>query len=420
MTYGMTQAKARSGLVAALDVGTTKVCCLIAHPGEFGAKVIGIGHHVSHGLRSGAVVDMDAAETSIRAAVEASEKMAGENIRRLVVNLSAGSPRSRLVAYEISIAGHQIGDADMRRIFESSHTEAAPPRGRETIHAIPVGYTIDGHRGIRDPLGMFGERLGVNLHLVTAASGALRNLETTVARCHLEVEDVVVSPYAAALAALVKDEMALGVSLVDMGGGTTSIAVFFDGELVHTDSIPIGGVHVTSDIARGLSTPISHAERIKTLYGSAIASPSDDREVINVPLIGEEGAADISPVPRSMLVGIIRPRIEEVFDLVRDRLRSAGFDQVAGRRVVLTGGASQLTGVRELASAILEKEVRMARPRPLPGLAEAVSGPAFATAIGLLAYAIDNRAEVPKRAYRPMEDRGGPWGRLGQWFRESF
>jgi cell division protein FtsA len=413
--------KVRNGLIAAIDVGTTKVGCIIARAdGEGLAHVVGVGHQAANGMRGGTIVDMDAAETSIRSTVEAAEQMAGETIRNVVVNVSGGAPESRLIACEVSIAGHKIGDADLRRILEAASQSAGHEQDRETIHAIPVGYSIDGNRGVNDPRGMFGERLGVNMHVVTAASGVSRNLATCIARCHLDIAAQVVSPYASALSCLVDDEKQLGVTLIDMGGGTTSIAVFFDGELVHTDCIPIGGAHVTNDIARGLSAPLAHSERIKTLYGSTTPSPSDDREVIKVPLIGEDDDTEANQVPRSMLIGIIRPRLEETFEIVRARLEEAGFDKTGGRRVVLTGGASQMTGARDLAAMILDKQVRTGRPRPIDGLAEAMSGPAFATCTGLLQFAINNPAGTPNRAYRPIEEPTGRLGRIGQWIRENF
>ena len=417
----------RNGLIAALDIGTTKVCCLIARlsgekgPGpENALEIKGIGHQVSQGLRSGTIVDLDETEASIRSTVEAAEQMAGENIQGVVVNLSGGQPSSRLIAYEISIAGHEIGDADLRRILDPSVLKNGLAKERELIHTIPVGYSIDGNRGVRDPRGMFGERLGVNMHVISALSGPLRNLETGVVRCHLDVDDKVVSSYASGLATLVEDEIQLGVTCIDMGGGTTTISVFFDGELVHTDYIPIGGVHVTNDIARGLSTPLSQAERMKTLYGSAMATSADDREVIKAPLVGEEKTSEASHIPRSMLVGIIRPRIEETMEMVRDRLEAAGFDKIAGRRLVITGGASQLPGVREMASSIINKQVRMGRPKTLEGMAEAIAGPAFSTSVGLLHYAISNKAEAPSAAYCPPEQMTRGFGRLGQWLRENF
>ena len=421
MTNGAKNRKLRNAFIAALDVGTTKVCCFIARAGgDGGLSVIGVGHQAARGMRCGTIVDMEAAEESVRATVEAAEQMAGETIRNVVVNVSGGAPESRLVACEVSIAGHQIGDADLRRILDGASLSLQHDHDRETIHAIPVGYSIDGNRGVRDPRGMFGERLGVNMHVVTAAAGVTRNLATCISRCHLDIATQVVSPYASALSSLVDDEKQLGVILIDMGGGTTSIAVFFDGELVHTDSIPVGGTHVTNDIARGLSAPLAYLERIKTLYGSAIPSPSDDREVIKVPLIGAEDDDEANQVPRSMLVGIIRPRIEETFEMVRARLEDAGFDKVAGRRVVLTGAASQLTGVRELAGLVLDKQVRFGRPHPVDGLAEAMNGPAFSTCVGLMHYAVNNPMETPNRATRPLEEPTGRLGRIGQWIRENF
>jgi cell division protein FtsA len=234
------------------------------------------------------------------------------------------------------------------------------------------------------------------MHLITAAAGPLRNLQTCVERCHLDIQSLVISPYASGLATLVEDEMDLGVTVIDMGGGTTTIAVFFDGHVIYTDSLAIGGGHVTNDIARGLSTPLAHAERMKTLYGNCIPSPADEREVISVPQVGEEDPANATTIPKSILVGIIQPRLEETFELVRSRLEHGGYGKIAGRRVVLTGGASQLSGVRELAALVLDKQVRMGRPIRIGGLAEATGGPAFATAVGLLAYGTSAEIEMPR------------------------
>lgn len=415
------QTKARTGLVAALDIGSTKMCCLIARVhGSEGLEVVGIGHQVSKGVRAGAIVNVKAAEASIRATVEAAEQMAGDNIRQVCVNLSGGDYRSRLIAYEAALSGHEIGDGDIRRILDMTARECNIPADHEVIHTIPVGYSVNGHTGVKDPRGMFADRLGVNLHLVGASSGAVRNLKACVERCHLGVESVVVGPYASALSVIDGDSRNLGVCVIDMGGGTTTIAMFFDGELVHVEGLPIGGSSVTNDIARGLATPIVHAERMKTLFGSAIASPSDDHEIIKAPLIGEEDSVEINQVPRSMLVGIIRPRIEETFELIRDRLAAAGFDKMVGGIVVLTGGASQLPGVREVAGEILEKQIRIGWPRALPGLAEMVSGPAFATSVGLLMSAASHSEDVTGATYRPGEEPDGRWDRLKRWLKENF
>ena len=410
----------RNGVIAALDIGSSKISCLIGKVEDSGRPtVIGIGHQLSRGVKNGTIVDMDEAEMAILTAVHAAEKMSAETIEEVVVNLSGGYPASQTVGVEVAIAGHEVGDADLRRVLEHGRTIDVGP-DRQVVHSIPVGYTIDGNRGIRDPRGMYGDRLGVTMHIVTAAAGAARNIATCVNRCHLEVSSLVVSPYASGLATLVEDEKDLGVTVIDMGGGTTGIAVFFDGQVVFTDTIAIGGNHVTSDIARGLSTPLVHAERRKTLYGSALTSPSDERELINVPQIGEDGSGTPNQVAKSILVGIIQPRLEETFELVRARLEASGFDKIAGRRVVLTGGAAQLTGARELAQLVLDKQVRMGRPIRIAGLAESTAGPAFSTAAGLIAYAMRREAELRPQLRPERAHAQGLFLRVGGWLRENF
>jgi cell division protein FtsA len=415
----VTTTRARGGLVAAVDIGSTKVCCFIARSDGAIPRIVGIGHQVSRGVRSGAIVDLEAASASILAAVHAAEQMAGEEIAEVVVNLSGGFTASRLVKAEIAMTGREISDGDMRRVLELGY-RLKEPADRAVIHSVPVGFSIDGSRGIRDPRGMFAQKLAVNMNIVTAAAAGLRNLANCIGRCHLEIAALVVSPYAAGLAALVEDESELGVTVVDMGGGTTTIAVFFDGNLVFTDCVPVGGIHVTNDIARGLSTPIAHAERMKTLHGSAIASASDERETISVPQVGEEDDGQANHVPKSLLVGIIAPRLEETFELVRDRLEASGFDKIVGRRIVLTGGACQLPGTRELAALILDKQIRVGRPLRIAGLAEATGGPAFATSAGLVHFALSERAELPRHGRALTEEPDGLIGRFGNWLREYF
>ncbi len=440
----------RNGLITALDVGTTKICCFVARSdgrgdsrsdncgnsggnsggnsrrnlggnlgGQGGLRVVGIGHHAANGLRGGAIVDMDAATDSIASAVHAAEQMAGETIHDVILNISGGQPLPHNFSVETAIAGHEISDGDLRRAFQHG-MESHQPKDREVIHSAPISYSIDGSRGIRDPRGMFGERLGVNMHMVSVASGPLWNLSNCVSRCHLEIEDMVLSAYASGLSALVEDEMDLGVTCIDMGGGATSLSVFFDGNMVFTGSVPLGGAHVTSDIARGLSTTMANAERMKTLYGNAIPSDMDDRDHIDAPPIGEEVHAQPNHVPKSLLIGIIRPRLEETLEMARDLLESSGFDKVAGQRVVLTGGASQMQGIRDLAAMILDKNVRIGKPMHIPGLAEATSGPAFSTCAGLLAYAQRNTAARPVKARGWMEEPSSFFSRLGLWLRECF
>jgi len=412
----------RGSIVAAVDVGTTKIVCLIARVEEADElRIIGIGHQSSLGLKSGTIVDMASATTAIGSAVNAAEQMCGETIHDVLVNLSAGHIESHGVTIEVTIAGHQVGDLDLRHAL--SHARGVERTGEtELLHAIPTGYAIDGNRGIEDPRGMFGQSLGVNLHAVTANIGAIKNLATCIADTHLAVDGYCVSSYASGLSVLVDDEMDLGATIIDMGGGTTELAVFLDGVLVHADCIPVGGGHVTSDLARGLTTPLAHAERIKTLHGSCISSSSDGRDLIDVPQVGEYGQDEpvqANHLPRSLLVGIIQPRLEETFELVRQHLEASGFYQLAGRRVVLTGGASQLGGVRELAQLVLDKQVRIGKPRRLLGQPEAVSGPAFATAVGLLAFAQHPVEDMSGLTALPQA-MPGLFGRVSSWLRENL
>lgn len=414
-----TPVRPRGSLITALDIGTTKICCFIARVEDDQPRVLGIGHQLSRGVRAGKIIDLEAASASVLNAVHAAEEMAGDTIDRVVANLSGGFSASRIIRAEIAVTGREIADADMRRVLEHGYL-LREPGDRQVIHSVPVGFSVDDGRGIRDPRGMLGQRLGVNMHVVTASAAGVRNHTSAVGRSHLEVDALVVSPYASGLACLVEDEIGLGVTVIDMGGGTTTIGVFFDGNLIFADYVPVGGVHVTNDIARGLSTPIAHAERMKTLFGSAIAASSDEREMIAVPQIGEEEDGQVNHVPRSLLVGIIAPRIEETFELVRNRLEASGFDKVAGRRVVLTGGACQLHGAREFAGLILDKQVRIGRPQRIAGLAEATNGPAFATTAGLLHFALSERAEVAGIKHIPEGSRRGVFGRLGHWLKENF
>jgi len=373
-----TASSGRSVIVAALDIGSTKVCCLIARISNSelivdvgavndGLKILGFGHHRSDGLRSGAVVDMEAAEASVRAAVDHAERMAGVTISSVHVSLSAGRPRTDQQGVSTTIDGQEVSNRHVSSLL-SQVNKLGTGSGRTIIHNFPGSFILDGERGVEDPAGMFGENLGLNAHVVSVDTGPFRNIVSLVERCHLSVDAVVVSPLASSMACLVEDESDLGVTCIDMGGGTTSIAAFADGGLIYADLIPIGGDHVTSDIARGLSTPSSYAERIKTLYGSALPSLSDDREMISVPYVGEKSEDVVNKIPRSMLTGIIQPRIEEILELVRLRLDQTGYSEVAGKRLVITGGASQMNGIRELAQRVLGKQVRLGTPHALSGM----------------------------------------------------
>ncbi len=418
--------KQKGALVAALDLGSTKIACFIGRVmGDSGqVEIIGIGHQASRGIKTGTIVDADAAEGAIRQAVHAAENMAADVIhgfplRDVVVNLPGNHAHSHMVQVDIQISGHEVTGNDINRALSKAQEFALKP-DTELIHTIPTRYAIDGHEGIRDPRGMYGTHLRVGAHLVTGSLSALRNLSGCIERSYLDVQSIGLSAYAAGLASIVDDEMDLGCTVIDMGGGVTSFAVFQGGALQYADAVPIGGQHVTNDIARGLTTSFAAAERIKTLYGSAMASASDDHELLDVPPLGEEEDQH-SPnhVPRSLLVGVIQPRLEETMEMIRTKMNDSGLGPLIGRRVVLTGGACQMPGLRELTQLILNKQVRLGRPIRVSGLAEAVSGPAFATTAGLLTYATTREHEMPRLILAeanamPMVDR------IKLWLKENW
>ncbi len=376
---------ARNGIFGVLDIGSTKIVCIIARIDNDGApRALGYGWQRARGVKGGNIIDLEEAEKAIRAAVGAAEVMADVQLKGAIVNLSCGQPESRLLNIQWPIGGRAVTEADLRAIIGEGRRRSADD-GRETVHAFPLGFTVDATPGAEDPRGMICDTIAARLHMLDAAQASLQNLGAALLRCDLAAEELVSAPYAGALATLVEDEKHLGATVIDMGGGTTGIAVFAEGHLLHTAQIPVGGWHVTNDLARGLSTPIAHAERLKTLHGSVLEAPDDEKEWLPVPQVGEE-EDQISRVTRAMIVGIIRPRLEETFELVKDRLEAAGLSQDMGRRVVLTGGASQLVGVRELAARVLDRQVRLGRPHPVRGLPETASGPAFAAPLGLLAW----------------------------------
>lgn len=427
-----TDPKPKPGVFAALDIGSAKTVCFIARTEQTLAglrpRAIGVGHVSTRGLRAGAVVDMDAAAESVRTAVENAERMAGHTVSEIILCAATGGLSSVRVSVDLDLAASEVTDRDLRRILaEALHQHREP--GQVLLHALPLSWRVDGHRGVKDPRGMFGEQLGVDLHLVAAAADPIQNLIACVERCQLTVAGVAATPYAAGLSVLSPDERELGALVVDMGAHVTSLAVFAEGAMQHLDALPLGGAHVTSDIARGLSTPVQAAERIKALYGSALDSPDDDQVMIETPPVAGESQASMSQQPRALLNAVIRPRLEEIFELARDRLSAAGVDRAAGRSLVLTGGASQLPGVCELAGRVLGKQVRLGRPDALAGLGDAVSGPAFSACAGGVHRCVSGPSEAisgPPRfdrassvRRRPEDIERGP-AAIWRWFAESF
>ena len=347
--------------------------------------MLGFGWQKGRGLNSGDITDLEAAEKAIRASVGQAEDMADVRLRSVTINLTCGQPESRLFNVQWPVGGRAVTENDIRGVMNEGRCRAEVD-GREPIHVLPSNFTVDATDHVADPRGLFCTTLTARLHVIDAAATALRTMESCISRCDLEIEDLVSAPLAAGLSSLVPEERELGATIIDMGGGTTSMAVYADQQIIHTSQLAIGGLHVTKDLAIGLSTTLIHAERLKTLFGNVETSPDDDREMLPVPLVGEEDH-QLAKVPRSMVVNIIRPRIEETFEYVKDRLDLSGMGRAAGNRVVLTGGACQLPGVREMAARMLSRQVRLGRPAALRGLPELASGPAFSTAAGLLSWA---------------------------------
>jgi cell division protein FtsA len=386
----------------------------------------GVGYVQSHGVRGGAVIDMDEAAQAIAQAVERAETMAGVSVQGVTVTTAGGQLASTRVSAKISLSGRPICDNDLSRAIGSATASLRLAR-RAIIHLRPIAWSVDGQRGVRDPRAMVGRTLGLDLLVISLNENVFQTIGHCVERAHLQFEGVVAAPYASALAALEEDEMDLGAICIDMGGGSTSVAVYSDGALIHVDTLAVGGLHVTQDVARGLSTTMSGAERIKTLHGSAIASANEDREMIEAPPRGDDPGAGPVTAPRSLLKGIIAPRVEETLELVKERLRAAGALGAPGAGVVLTGGASQLAGVREVAVRVFDRPVRLGRPRRVPHLADAASGPAFCAAAGVLQRAAFGPREVgPRRPGGvprpsiPIDPRANVVAKAAAWLRDNL
>jgi cell division protein FtsA len=420
-------------IVAALDIGSTKITCLIGEKvapkhrsanaeDKSAIKILGVGYQASRGVKAGCIVDVDQAERAIRCAVDAAERMSQQNISSVFVNVSGGRPESECVTGATTLRSGQVTPRDMDDAIANAVVACNPGR-RTILHLAPAQYHLDDAKGIATPTGMHGENLSVDLGVVTVEGAHLRNLALAVERAHLAIDGFVIAPYAAGKAVLAEDEIELGSIFIEMGGQTTGLSIFHGGHLLHAEMLPIGGQHITNDIARGLSTSIAHAERMKTLWGSALASSIDDREMLAVPLVGERGVDTVHQVPKSMLTGIIRPRVEEIFEMLRDRLERCRFTPLAGRRVVLSGGASQLNGIREIASQWLDRQIRLGAPVPVSGMPESAKSAAFSVSFGLAAYALapDHHYAMPRQAAEAMrEAQQGYCRRVGRWIADSF
>jgi cell division protein FtsA len=397
----MRRAAIGRGVVAILDVGTSKIACLVLRfesPGEpredgLGAmagqsqiRVIGAATTRSRGVRFGEIDGVQEAERAIRTAVQAAQKMAQTRVDHVIACFAGARPRSYGLAGEIQLRDGPVSETDVARVLAACDMPDYG-EGREVLHAQPVNFALDHRTGLGDPRGQIGNRLAADMHLLTVDSDAIRTVAHAVKRCDLELAGLASASYASALSALVEDEQELGAACIDLGGGATGVSVFMRKHMIFSDAVRIGGDHVTSDIAKGLQVPMSTAERIKTMHGGVIATGMDDREMIETGGDSGDWEKDRRRVSRTELIGIIRPRIEEILEEVRGILDAAGFEHLPSQQVVLTGGASQLPGLDGLAARILGQNVRLGRPLRVQGLPQAATGPAFSSAVGLCLFA---------------------------------
>jgi cell division protein FtsA len=422
----------RTALVASLDIGTSKIACMIARlkpcpPNEalrgrsHAVELIGYSQIQSRGVKSGAVVDPVACEQAVRQAVAIAEKMAKVRVESVLLSVSAGRLQGQMIEASADIRGGAVTPSDVTRVT-STGMRHATPQGRTVLHALPVGYTLDGVKGIRDPRGMVASQFGVEMNVVTADATVVKNLMLVVERCHLNVEAMAASPYVAGLSVLTDDETDLGAAVIEMGAGTTTMAIYSGGRFVHASGFAVGGQHITMDLARGLGATIADAERIKTLYGTVLTGGSDARELMSVPTAGDDDRDSPQVVSRATIANIVRQRAEEIFEMVRDRLADSPFAAEPRARVVLSGGASQLTGLAELGTQILGRPVRIGRPLGFGRLPNEAKSASFAVPSGLLVYPQFAHLEhvEPRHTRQLKTGTDGYFGKVGRWLREGF
>ncbi len=403
----------RDDLLIGLDIGTTKICAVVAERTENGVEIVGIGTHPSHGLRKGVVVDIDSTVRSIKHAVEEAEMMADCEITSVYAGIAGGHIRGFNSHGVVAVKDGEVSNHDVKRVIDAAKAVAIP-MDREVIHVIPQEFIIDDQDGIREPLGMHGVRLEAHVHIVTAAVTSAQNIVKCANQAGLNVQDIVLEPLASAQAVLGDDERHLGVCMIDIGGGTTDIAVFSEGSIKTTAVLALGGYHLSNDIAVGLRTPFDEAERIKKKFGVASARYLSSDDVLTVPSVGGRKPREIS---RKILCEIIEPRVEEILSLARQEISKAGLEGEIPSGVVLTGGASALDGICELAEEIFESPVRLGMPTRVGGLQDVVRSPMYATGVGLVQFGFGQRPE-PASRFRIRDD--SIFGRVKQRMRDWF
>lgn len=405
----------KENIVVGLDIGTTKICAIVGEVSDDGIDIIGIGSSPSTGLRKGVVINIASTVEAIRKAVKEAELMAGCEISTVYTGIAGGHIRGFNSHGIVAVKDNEITQADINRVIDAAKAVAIP-MDREVIHILPQEFVIDDQDGIKEPLGMSGVRLEAKVHIVTAAVTSAQNIIKCANRTGLNVSAIVLQQLASAEAVLTDDEKDLGVCLIDIGGGTTDIAIFSDGAIVHTSVLPLGGNHLTTDIALGIRTPQDEAEMIKQRYGCALVEQVDPAEMIEVPSVGGRKPRQLS---RQILCEIIEARAEEIFQLIRDEIRNTAYDDLLASGAVLTGGTSQLPGIADIAEDVLGLPIRFGYPKKIGGLVDVVRSPAYATGVGLVLHGAKNLArelaeQPPAGMYRRMR------GRMRDWLGEIF
>lgn len=407
--------KQGSKMIVGLDIGTSKVVALVGEIGADGElEIVGIGSHPSRGLKKGVVVNIESTVQSIQRAIEEAELMAGCQIHSVYAGIAGSHIRSQNSHGIVAIRDGEVAPADIERVLEAGQAVAIPA-DQKVLHSLPQEYVIDNHEGVREPLGMSGVRLEAKVHVVTCALNAVQNIEKCIRRCGLEVEDVILEQLASSYASLTEDEKELGVCLVDIGGGTTDIAIFTEGAIRHTAVIPIAGDQVTNDIAMALRTPTQYAEEIKIRYACALAKLAGPEETIKVPSVGERPPRDLS---RQALAEVVEPRYDELFTLIQAELRRSGYEDMIPAGIVMTGGTAKMEGAVELAEEIFHMPVRLGVPQDFKGLVDVVRNPIYATSVGLLQYGHQHHSGHSGSG--PDAPKDPLWGRLTRWIKGNF
>ncbi len=406
-------------LIVGLDIGTSKVVAIVGEIGlDGGIEIVGIGSNPSKGMKKGVVVNIESTVQSIQRAVEEAELMAGCQIHSVYVGIAGSHIRSLNSHGIVAIKDKEVYRADLERVIDAAQAVAIPA-DQKVLHILPQEYIIDNQEGIKEPLGMSGVRLEAKVHLVTCAVNAAQNIEKCIRRCGLEVEEIILEQLASSYSVLTDDERELGVCLVDIGGGTTDIAIFTEGSIRHTGVIPIAGDQVTNDIAMALRTPTQHAEEIKIKYACALTQLAGADDTIKVPSVGDRAPRDLS---RQSLAEVVEPRYDELFTLVQAELRRSGYEDMVPAGVVLTGGTAKMEGVVELAEEIFHMPVRVGYPQTVRGLNDIVRNPIYATSVGLLQYGMLHRPDNGAAASsgRSAGSSESVWGRAKAWLQSNF